>query len=82
MAREIKNPRLKSGGINYTRAEHRIASLKTLLEQEEKSFANSRWKDHKAEAICFNGISCSESKGSGAIARNKHYPIKTRETLF
>ena len=38
MAREIKNPRimLLSGGIDYTRAEHRIASLNTLLEQEEK----------------------------------------------
>ena len=37
-AKEIKNPRimLLSGGIDYTRAEHRIASLNTLLEQEEK----------------------------------------------
>jgi len=38
MAREIKNPRimLLGGGIDYTRAEHRIASLNTLLEQEGK----------------------------------------------
>jgi 1-phosphatidylinositol-3-phosphate 5-kinase len=38
MAKEIENPRimLLSGGIEYTRTENRIASLDTLLEQEEK----------------------------------------------
>ncbi len=38
MAREIENPRimLLSGGIDYTRTEHKIASLNTLLEQEAK----------------------------------------------
>ena len=38
MAKEIMNPRimLLSGGIEYTRTENRIASLDTLLEQEEK----------------------------------------------
>ena len=45
-------------------------------------FANPRWKYHKSEARYFNGISCSESKGSGAIALNKHYPITTSESLF
>ena len=38
MAREIVNPKvmLLSGGIEFSRTEHRIASLQTLLEQEEK----------------------------------------------
>jgi 1-phosphatidylinositol-3-phosphate 5-kinase len=38
MARKIDNPRimLLSGGIDYTRSEHKIASLNTLLEQEAK----------------------------------------------
>ena len=38
MAKEINNPRimLLSGGIEFTRTENRIASLDTLLEQEEK----------------------------------------------
>lgn len=38
MARELLHPRimLLSGGIEYTRTENRIASLQTLLEQEEK----------------------------------------------
>mmetsp|Transcript_9237 Transcript_9237/g.17384 ORF Transcript_9237/g.17384 Transcript_9237/m.17384 type:complete len:2047 (+) Transcript_9237:105-6245(+) len=38
MTRKIMNPRimLLSGGIDYIRTEHRIASLNTLLEQEEK----------------------------------------------
>ena len=38
MAKEIIDPRimLLSGGIEYTRTENRIASLDTLLEQEEK----------------------------------------------
>jgi len=38
MARVIPNAKLMllSGGIEYTRAEHRIASLDTLLESEER----------------------------------------------
>lgn len=38
MAKELANPRimLLSGGIEFTRTENRIASLDTLLEQEEK----------------------------------------------
>jgi hypothetical protein len=38
MAKEIENPRimLLSGGIEFTRTENRIASLDTLLEQEDK----------------------------------------------
>lgn len=38
MAKEISNPRimLLSGGIEFTRSENQIASLDTLLEQEEK----------------------------------------------
>ena len=38
MAREVRNPKLLllSGGIEFTRTENRIASLETLLEQEEK----------------------------------------------
>lgn len=38
MAKEVLNPKilLLSGGIEFTRNEHRIASLETLFEQEEK----------------------------------------------
>jgi hypothetical protein len=38
MAKEVPNPRimLLSGGIEFTRTENRIASLDTLLEQEDK----------------------------------------------
>jgi chaperonin GroEL (HSP60 family) len=38
MAREILNPKvmLLSGGIEFSRTEHRITSLQTLLEQEER----------------------------------------------
>ena len=41
MARRLENPRvmLLSGGIEFTRTENRIASLDTLLEQEEKYMA-------------------------------------------
>jgi hypothetical protein len=38
MAREVENPRILilSGGIEFTRADHRIASLEVLYEQESK----------------------------------------------